>query len=104
MDGADLEGLGQGKNTGIAADKLLLRIGKGLLKGGAGLKPHAAGDARLPGAHDVALVCSSARWPQLIMEKPWKGWKALAKRYLRMYSSLVAKYSPYRFMSGRMFM
>ena len=38
------------------------------------------------------------------MEKPWKGWKALAKRYLRMYSSLVAKYSPYRFMSGRMFM
>ncbi len=29
------------------------------------------------------------------MLKPWNGWKALAKRYLRMYSSLVAKYSPY---------
>ena len=29
------------------------------------------------------------------MLKPWNGWKALAKRYLRMYSWLVAKYSPY---------
>ena len=29
-----------------------------------------------------------------IIEKPWNGWNALAKRYLRMYSSFVAKYSP----------
>ena len=29
-----------------------------------------------------------------IIEKPWKGWKAFAKRYLRIYSPFVAKYSP----------
>ena len=42
----------------------------------------------------MAEVFISAMWPQLIMLKPWKGWKAFAKRYLRMYSSFVAKYSP----------
>ena len=48
----------------------------------------------------MADVFISAMCAQDIMEKPWYGWKAPAKRYFRMYSSLVANYSPSPAMSG----
>ena len=47
-------------------------------------QPPSRGNARLPRAHYVdCTVCSSARCPQLIMEKPWNGGTHWQNRYLR---------------------
>ena len=53
MHRRQLEGLGQGQDVGVLAHKLLLRVRQRLLEGCPGLEAHAAGDARLLGAHDV---------------------------------------------------